>query len=550
MERYKLVRCALLSYVPILVRPHQNKVMGLLTDVVRGATKLFFEYGGIPSASGAAFGNSYLQSMTATGFQFSGKHDGFALYFSRLIAPLWKTKLFELSEKPTPIVKYTQLQATFMNVQWNLSRLKEFMDVNTAFHTLSSIADARFSSNDEVHAQVLLKEQQSLHELYLLLTQCIDAISFVDFLIDSGVEEIFQCTTESSKNDLRELTVEAMVTTTRGRALSRQLVIAAINKYGRTQAHVGFDVGVENMQRAHNAEAEYERGKCLTESLKFFKEASDYLTEEQLDEISKEYGQQGYHIGTTELAVERAQRLDPQQQGLSYLESNAPQNDQRSYFYETRMKCYQYVFNTLTEVKNMRDNPKQASQNSKIRDPCAHAARVFSAALAHQDKLFHYALYDWFIRMDMKADLLAVDTDYLIPFFRDRVDAVIGLDFLWQYSRRKEQYFEAALYLEELALRSKGVSLLKRVEYLSLAVVNARCRDPKRQLLQESTQLLQYLEERVEVARLQVRLHQTLQHYGPETATAVQELEERLMDLDELSKYQQHVTTYQQHITK
>ncbi|KAF7731213.1 hypothetical protein EC973_000628 [Apophysomyces ossiformis] len=532
-------------------------------DVVRGATKLFFEYGGVPSASGAAFDSSYLQSMTATGLQFSGKHDGFALYFSRLIRPLWKTKLFEQSDKPTPIAKYTQLQAAFTNVQWSLSRLKEFMDVNTAFHTLSSIADARLLSSDEVHAQVLLKEQQSLHELYLLLTQCIDAISFVDFLIDSGIEEIFQCVTDASKVDLREVTVESMVTTTRGRALSRQLVIAAINKYGRTQAHVGFDVvsdllqrkcssffgpndvsfykGVENMRRAHHAEAEYERGRCLTESLKYFKEASDYLTEEQLDEISKEYGQQGFHVGTIELAIERAQRLDPQQQALSYLESNAPENDQRLYFYETRIKCYQYVFRTLTEVKNMRDNPKQVPQNSKIHDPYSHAARAFSAALAHRDKLFHYALYDWFIRMDMKADLLAVDTEYLIPFFRDRVDAVIGLDFLWQYCRRREQYFEAALYLEELALRSKGLGLLKRVEYLSLAVVNARCRDPKRQLWQESTQLLQYLEERVEVARLQVRLHQTLQNYGPETAEVAKDLEERLMDLHELSKYQEYI---------
>jgi hypothetical protein len=33
-----------------------------------------------------------------------------------------------------------------------------------------------------------LAEQKSIHEMYLLLTQCIGAVYFIEFLLDSGVQ--------------------------------------------------------------------------------------------------------------------------------------------------------------------------------------------------------------------------------------------------------------------------------------------------------------------------------------------------------------------------
>ena len=288
------------------------------------------------------------------------------------------------------------------------------------------------------------------------------------------------------------------------------------------------------MKRAQKAEAEYERTQALTESLGLFKEAADYLTDEKLTEICNEYNRQRYHIGSVELPLERAKKLDPQQQGLAYMEAKYPPGDPRQSLYQHRIDCYMIVFDSLAAVK-------QLSESSGQSEAKMYAAQVFSAAVSHKDKLFHFALYRWFLDKNMKSDLLSVDTPYLIPYFKEYVNEVDGMDFLWQYYRRREQYYEAALYLEALACRPNEITLSKRVELLALAVVNARCRDPKQQRLQQSTQLLQNLEHKVSVARIQLRLQQALQSRGPEGQEGARRLEGELLDITELfNRYARH----------
>lgn len=59
---------------------------------------MFFDFGGEPSASGTApiSGNFLAQAVGPTGVKYSNKHDGLALYFSRLISSIWKKKMFEI----------------------------------------------------------------------------------------------------------------------------------------------------------------------------------------------------------------------------------------------------------------------------------------------------------------------------------------------------------------------------------------------------------------------------------------------------------------------
>ncbi|KAI9496976.1 Non-repetitive/WGA-negative nucleoporin C-terminal-domain-containing protein [Zychaea mexicana] len=530
-----------------------------LVPVIRAASMLFFEFGGSPTAAAmTTLGENYLgKAIGTTGTTYSGKHDGLALYFARLVAPVWKLKVFENGTDRKKNEERSKYQALLLKCQSDLERLLKFMDANPEFHVSASFADSRFQSADQGMLQVLVNEQQSLHGLYLLLKHCIEAISFLDFSIDASIQEILQCLSETTRNEMQTLTLESMLSTPRGRVLTRELVIGTINKYGAAHSHVGYDIvsdvlrkkcssffgpsdvafyrGVENLQRAKKAEAEYERNAALTESLSLFKEASDYLTEEELAEICRDYDRLRFHVGSVELPLERAKKVDPQQQGLAYMEAKNPPNDARLQFYEARMRCYRLVFDALAAVKALGES---AAASRSGGDPKVYVAQVFSTALSHQDKLFHYALYNWFLEKNMKSELLAVETPYLIPFFKDYVNEVDGMEFLWQYYRRREQYYDAALYLEALATRPNGLSLSKRLEHLALAVVNARCRDPKRQQEQESTQLLQSLEYRITVARIQVRLQQILQARGPEGEEGARSLEVQLLDISELfNKY-------------
>ncbi|KAI8144562.1 Non-repetitive/WGA-negative nucleoporin C-terminal-domain-containing protein [Fennellomyces sp. T-0311] len=528
-----------------------------LVPVIRAAALLFFEFGGNPTAAAApAVGGNYLgKPVGANGTTFSGKHDGFALYFARLVAPVWKLEVFAKSTERRNEER-SKFQVMLWKSQRDLSWLQSFMDLNPKFHMSASIADSRFQSSDQGILQVLVNEQQSIHALYLLLKQCIEAISFLDFLLDTSVQEILQCVPEATRNEMQSLTLEAMLATPRGRVLTRELVIATIDKYGASHTHVGYDIvsdllrrkcssffgpndvafyrGVENLKRAQKAEAEYERTQALAESLSLFKDAAEYLTDEKLAEICNEYNRQRFHMGSVELPLERAKKIDPQQQGLAYMEAKAPPGDPREPLYEGRVRCYHLVFAALASVK-------QLSESSGQSEPKVYAAQVFAAAVAHKDKLFHFALYQWFLEKNMKSELLSVDTPYLIPFFKEYVSEVEGMDFLWQYYRRREQYYEAAVYLDALACRQNGLTLSKRVELLALAMINAQCRDPKQSRLQQSTQLLQNLEHKMSVARIQVRLQQALQSLGPQGEEGAKNLEGQLLDITELfNKYARH----------
>ena len=254
-----------------------------------------------------------------------------------------------------------------------------------------------------------------------------------------------------------------------------------------------------------------------------------------MTEICNDYAQQRFHVGCVELPLERAKKIDPQQQGLAYMEAKNPPGDARLQFYQGRMQCYQLVFHALANVKSL----LQSGNTNEV-----YVAQVFSTALTHnKDKLFHYALYHWFQEKGMMSELLAVDTPYLIPYFKEYVDEVEGMEFLWQYYRRREQYYEAALYLEALATRpNNGLDLQKRMEHLAMAVVNASCRDSKRQQQQESTQLLQNLEHRVTVARIQLRLQQTLQSRGgSDNEQGARSLDSQLFDINDLfNKFARH----------
>lgn len=73
--------------------------MFYLVSVIRGATQLFFECGGNPEAAPSiTTGSNFLGKATGPASTiYSGKHDGFALYFARLVAPVWHLKVFEIT---------------------------------------------------------------------------------------------------------------------------------------------------------------------------------------------------------------------------------------------------------------------------------------------------------------------------------------------------------------------------------------------------------------------------------------------------------------------
>lgn len=214
--------------------------------------------------------------------------------------------------------------------------------------------------------------------------------------------------------------------------------------------------------------------------------------------ICEEYRRQHYYEGVIEFALERARKLDPLEKGLSYMESKMRAGDARVQSYDLRLRCYDHIFVTLTEIKNLQGGGKSFSShgrndyinNNNSVDPNALFDSILQKALSHDDKLFHYTLYQWFLQNDRSRELLWVDSKYIIPFFKQHVSELDSIQFLWQYYRRHQQYYEAALYLEALANRSPNITTDKKLEYIGLALWYGQSQEASDKPTQKTRQLI------------------------------------------------------------
>lgn len=74
-----------------------NSLGPVSPDVVAGAKRLFYEFGGKPVRVDRGYGHpGTAANEHSTQVFFSGRHEGVAIYFSRLIRPLWRDKVTKL----------------------------------------------------------------------------------------------------------------------------------------------------------------------------------------------------------------------------------------------------------------------------------------------------------------------------------------------------------------------------------------------------------------------------------------------------------------------
>ncbi|OAD08407.1 hypothetical protein MUCCIDRAFT_158618 [Mucor lusitanicus CBS 277.49] len=439
-------------------------------DIVMKANDTFFTCGGLPTSTPTQIpGNHLGHASGQTNVSYSGKHDGFVLYFARIISPVWK--------------------------------LKAFANQNPKFHNAASISDPRLQTADNNMVSLELAEQKSVHELYLMLVQCIEALSFIEFLFDSQVQNIIaEYLHNEHQAKIYNLDISAILTTTEGRELTRELVIAAITKYGSSYSQGGFDFvskylerfcnsffgpndisffkGIEYLRRAMHEESDVERANSLQSSLCNFKEAAAYISDAKLGSICLIYTQSSFHIGILDLALERAKQIDPQDKSVAVYESIVPSNETLDKLLRARLEAYQHIFTALNDLLMLQEKGVPADRVSIASQYLpGYVSKVFDRALASNDKLFHYQLYNWFLSHGLEKKLLDYETPYLIPYFEKYIpDRVKSLSFMYQFYNQKHQYAEAFNCLYRLAnLPSQVLDLDARIQLLSQALVNARC---------------------------------------------------------------------------
>ena len=313
--------------------------------VVDSAKTTFIEHGGKPHLNENAMVD---QAAPPTDMVVpSPRHDGLALYISRLVRSFWKSAV--ISEKATPIgglsVSCTMSIEKLQSVQQCLSDLRDFLDSNKTFIDGLAGPEALGRLSTRQQEIALQAEHRALHALLTLIGSIIEGISFVQMLFSERMEDIVLSLTPEIRESVRKLTFEALFATTKGKDIAKELVKAIVNRNIINGANVETvadalrrrcgsfcspaDVIIfraqEQLRRASDAGSGSEIGRnLLNESLRLFKEAAPQLSLEQLENAMKQYTAMQFFAGAIDLALQVAQESDRGNRALIWIQNGRP----------------------------------------------------------------------------------------------------------------------------------------------------------------------------------------------------------------------------------
>ncbi|KAJ1033961.1 hypothetical protein NDA16_000169 [Ustilago loliicola] len=426
-------------------------------------------------------------------------------------------------------------------------------------------------------------DQESFSRLQALVSRAMEATNFMLFLIDHGLKPLIDACSAEAKGVIANLRFGQLITSEEGKRASRELVTALIE--ARIGAQVSIDAVADALQarcgsfcsaddvrqykatecirRAKETRSEQDKMDNLRMSQKLLAKGASQLSVEKLRGICEDYRALGYATGAIELALQCAAEWDPAGIAASYLAEGSPDGPEHRARREVadRLKqAYQLVFETLQQLDerldaayNLEADEAQVRLAISTRDKARTEA--YARAEASKDVLFHESMYEWLIERKMTDQLLSMRTPYLEQYLVKRPSGAKGSDaaflrtlrnLLWQFYVRHGEYFAAAQVLDALAHSKEfGLDLRERIEYLALAVGNAKSVSPSHVEVNDVVTFLSQAEDSLEVAQIQARVLQSLQQINPDEfdnersallADSIEWLNEELLDLSTLYK--------------
>lgn len=494
-------------------------------EIAMVAKQAFYDFGERPMWSERVTYGTSEGSGTAI---FSGRREGLALYFARLVRPFWNAKLTKPS--PTGSHELNISDDALVVIQKNMYALKEMLDTNPhLFHSAPhDHTGARPAIASEQEAWKV--EQNSVAQLLDLLARTIEAISFVLLLSDHRMGELIrQCDSEVQKL-VTSMTFEELVVDEKGVSSARALVNVVINQQIGQQISVDTisevlqqrcgsfcstdDVMLykarENVRKAIETRNPIERQTFLGDSLRLFMKGARNLEFEKLREIIGDYQQLDYVQGAIQLALHCAQIYDSDGQGQDYWLAGCPANDPRAQFWERRSHCYDLALDSLSVFEERSPNTRQPLGSGDDSDRVR--SHAYELAFECDDEMFHSTLYDWLIQRGMADELLAMRPAYLEAHLRREPATVEKFQLLWQFYVINGEPLRAAEVLGALAESTEfDLPLDARLEYLTLAVGNAKSHPVSVGGRYETAiAFLTDLEEKLEVAQVQLEIYHSL----------------------------------------
>ncbi|NXU47237.1 NU155 protein, partial [Turnix velox] len=433
------------------------------------------------------------------------------------------------------------------------------------------------------HAEAQLSEKTSLQGIQQLVRKTCQALALWKLLCEHQFSVVVGELQKELQEHLKITAFKDLVI--RDRELTGALIASLINCYIRDNAAVdgiiahlqdicpllySTDDAVcskanELLQRSRQAQSKLEKEKMLRESLKEYQKISNQV---DLANVCAQYRQVRFYEGVVELSLTAAEKKDPQGLGLHFYKNGEPEEDavglqafqerQAFIFFCCiyRLNSYKCITDTLQELVNQsKAAPQSPSVPKKPGPPMLssdpnmlsneeaghHFEQMLKLAQRSTDELFSIALYNWLIQADLADKLLQVTAPFLEPYLvrMTKIDQnkVRYMDLLWRYFEKNRNFSNAARVLAKLAdLHSTEISLQQRLEYIARAILSAKSSTAISSIAADG-EFLHELEEKMEVARIQLQIQETLQRqysHHSSVQDAISQLDAELMDITKL----------------
>ncbi|NXF41371.1 NU155 protein, partial [Nyctibius bracteatus] len=430
------------------------------------------------------------------------------------------------------------------------------------------------------HAEAQLTEKNSLQGIQQLVCKTCQALALWKLLCEHQFNVVVGELQKELQEHLKITAFKDLVI--RDRELTGALIASLINCYIRDNAAVdgiiahlqdicpllySTDDAVcskanELLQRSRQAQSRLEKEKMLRESLKEYQKISNQV---DLANVCAQYRQVRFYEGVVELSLTAAEKKDPQGLGLHFYKNGEPEEDVAGFqaFQERqafiffsfiyRLNSYKCITDTLQELVNQsKAAPQSPSVPKKPGPPVLssdpnmlsneeaghHFEQMLKLAQRSTDELFSIALYNWLIQADLADKLLQVTAPFLEPYLvrMTKIDQnkVRYMDLLWRYFEKNRNFSNAARVLAKLAeLHSTEISLQQRLEYIARAILSAKSSTAISSIAADG-EFLHELEEKMEVARIQLQIQETLQRqysHHSSVQDAISQLDAELMDI-------------------
>uniref|UniRef100_A0A9L0SU88 Nuclear pore complex protein Nup155 n=1 Tax=Equus caballus TaxID=9796 RepID=A0A9L0SU88_HORSE len=395
-----------------------------------------------------------------------------------------------------------------------------------------------------------------------------DASLVVERVFKSGNREI----TAEFQEQLKITTFKDLVI--RDKELTGALIASLINCYIRDNAAVdGISLHLQDicpllystddavcskanelLQRSRQVQNKIEKERMLRESLKEYQKISHQV---DLSNVCAQYRQVRFYEGVVELSLTAAEKKDPQGLGLHFYKHGEPDEDLVGLqAFQERLNSYKCITDTLQELVNQsKAAPQSPSVPKKPGPPVLssdpnmlsneeaghHFEQMLKLSQRSKDELFSIALYNWLIQADLADKLLQIASPFLEPHLvrMAKVDQnkVHYMDLLWRYYEKNRSFSNAARVLSKLAdMHSTEISLQQRLEYIARAILSAKSSTAISSIAADG-EFLHELEEKMEVARIQLQIQETLQRqysHHSSVQDAISQLDAELMDITKL----------------